>query len=223
MPPQPMPPRYAMNVIDRPSIERFRASSDFELKLVTIWSLGTGRVPSNSPSLVMLFGNAAALLGVVVAAGGIFAAGALSRPELDGVASILIGVILAVTSLFLARESKSLLIGEETYPIVRNSILKIVNAEPAILTANGIITTQLAPNQVIVVLSIEFADALRAPQIEQAVIALETKVRAQHPEVVGLFVKPQTERVFRQGRRARIGKTPSKRRRATAAEGLRRP
>ena len=178
------------------------------------------RLSKDPASLLMLFGNAAALLGLVVAAAGIFAAGALHRPELDGVASILIGLILAVTSLLLARESKSLLIGEETYPKIRNSILEIVNAEPAILTANGIGTVQLAPNQVAVMLSVEFADPLRAPQIEEAVVAMEAKIRKRHPEVMGIFVKPQTEETFRKASLIRTGKTPPRRQPASAPSDL---
>lgn len=149
------------------------------------------RLSKDPPSLLMLFGNAAALVGVVVAAVGTFAASALDRPQLDGVASVLIG--------------------EQAYPMVRHSILEIVNADPAILTANGIITVQLAPSQVTVMLSVEFADTMRAPQIEDAVIKLEAEVRKRHPEVVALFVKPQTEETFRKARRARTGKTPPKR------------
>lgn len=169
------------------------------------------RLSKDPASLLMLFGNAAALLGLVVAAAGTFAATSLNRPELDGVASILIGLILTATSLLLARESKSLLIGEQTYPRIRQSILDIVNAEPEILTANGIGTVQLAPNQVAVMLSVEFADALRAPQIEAAVVALEAKVRRQHPEVMGIFIKPQTPEAFREASDIRTGKTSPKR------------
>src|SRR5580704_5692378 len=43
-----------MNVTDFPSIERFSASSDFELKLVTIRSLGIGSVPRSRPSVERL-------------------------------------------------------------------------------------------------------------------------------------------------------------------------
>lgn len=169
------------------------------------------RLSKDPAALVMMFGNAAALLGLVVAAAGTFAASALNHPELDGIASILIGVILAVTSLMLARESKSLLIGEETYPRIRDSILEIVNAEPTVLSANGILTVQLAPNQVAVMLSVKFGDALRAPEIEAAIVTLEAKVRERHPEVMGIFVKPQTEETFRKAKITRAGK-PSKRR-----------
>src|SRR5580704_4010125 len=52
-PPQPMPPTYPTNVIERPSIERFRANSDLELKLVTIRSVGMAMVSSVQPSVVM--------------------------------------------------------------------------------------------------------------------------------------------------------------------------
>jgi hypothetical protein len=53
-PPQPGPPWYPMNVMDFPSIERFSASSDLELKLVTIRSLGIGSVPKSRPSVERL-------------------------------------------------------------------------------------------------------------------------------------------------------------------------
>lgn len=56
---------------------------------------------------------------------------------------------------------------------------------------------QLAPDQVLVGLSLEFADDLRTPQIEKAVTEIEARVKAAHPEVVTLFVKPQTEGTYR--------------------------
>ncbi len=163
------------------------------------------RLSKDPASMLMLFGNAAALLGLVVAASGTFAASMLELPALDGVASILIGMILAVTSLMLAQESKSLLIGEQTYPRIRTSILEIVNAEPSILTANGIGTVQIAPHQVAVMLSVEFADSLRAPEIEDAVVRLEAQVRQRHPEVMGIFVKPQTKETFSKAGHIRTG------------------
>jgi divalent metal cation (Fe/Co/Zn/Cd) transporter len=58
---------------------------------------------------------------------------------------------------------------------------------------------QLAPDQVLVALSLEFADDLRTPAIEKAVTEIESRVRAAHPEVVALFVKPQTQRSYQEG------------------------
>ena len=152
------------------------------------------------PSFMTLFEDSVALLGVFIAAAATFAAVALGHPEFDGAGSIAIGLILAATSLFLARESKSLLIGEPAYPSIRRSILALANAQPSCLRANGLITVQMGPNQVVAMLSLEFSDVMLAPQIEEAVVSLETKVREANPEIVALFVKPQTEKTFRDQR-----------------------
>jgi cation diffusion facilitator family transporter len=152
------------------------------------------------PSFMTLFEDSVALLGVGIAAAATFAAVTLNQPQFDGVGSILIGVILGVTSLFLARESKSLLMGEPAYPSVRKSILALANAQPSCLKANGLITVQMGPHEVLAMLSLEFSDSLRAPEIEQAVVDLEAKVRAENPDIVALFVKPQTPRTFQDQR-----------------------
>jgi cation diffusion facilitator family transporter len=160
-------------------------------------------------SFMTLFEDSVALLGVLIAAAATFTAVATGNPEFDGIGSIAIGLILGATSLFLARESKSLLIGEAAYPSIRRSILALANAQPSCLKANGLITVQLGPNQVVAMLSLEFSDVLRAPEIEDAVISLETKVRAENPEIVALFVKPQTPKTFQNQREELLGPAPT--------------
>ncbi len=75
--------------------------------------------------------------------------------------------------------------------------------------ANGVLTLHLAPDQILAALSLEFADDLRAPQIEELVIDIERRIRATHPEVVTLFVKPQTAATFREGVPQRFGDSPA--------------
>jgi cation diffusion facilitator family transporter len=158
------------------------------------------RLSKDPPAFMTLFEDSVAILGVFVAAAATFTATTLGHPEFDGVGSVAIGLILAATSLLLARESKSLLIGEQAYPSIRKSILALANAQPSCLMANGLITVQLGPEQVVAMLSIEFSDAMLAPQIEEAVISLEAKVREENPEIVALFVKPQTAKTFQDQR-----------------------
>jgi cation diffusion facilitator family transporter len=155
------------------------------------------RVSKDPPSFMTLFEDSVALLGILIAAAATFSAVASGHPELDGAGSIAIGLILAGTSIYLARESKSLLLGEQAYPSVRRSILSIANACPAILRTNGLFTVQLGPNQVVAMLSLEFADTMLAPQIEEQVILLENSVREENPEVVALFIKPQTRKAYK--------------------------
>ena len=174
------------------------------------------------PAFMVLLEDTAALIGIVIAALGTYAASALGRPVFDGIASILIGALLGAIAILLARESKSLLIGERADRRLSDSILRIAAGEPGVASANGLITVQLAPDQVVAALSLQFADTLHAYEVEAAVLGMEHKVRAAHPEVVMLFVKPQTDRVFREALCERYGLTvaeaePAARRIATAA------
>ena len=73
------------------------------------------------------------------------------------------------------------------------------------MRANGVLTVQLAPDQILAALSLEFPDELRAPEIEEAVVDIEARIRAAHPEIVTVFVKPQTAKTFRETVRRRFG------------------
>ena len=158
---------------------------------------------SKDPSVFsVLFEDSAALLGLMVAFVGISAAHWLQMPQLDGIASIGVGLILSFTAMFLARESKELLIGEPVLAAVQESLLKIAADDPAILHANGVLTSHLSPTQVFVALSAEFCDGLSTDQIEDTVNRLEARIRERHPDIGMLFVKPQSRAMWeaRQGR-----------------------
>jgi cation diffusion facilitator family transporter len=163
------------------------------------------RQSKDPPSFMVLFEDSAALIGIAIAAAGTFAAAHLGVTRADGVASILIGLVLAATAALLARESKSLLIGERADRALGDSILRIAEQVSPRTHANGVLTVQLAPNQIAAALSLEFADDLRAPDIERQVTELERRVRAAHPEVVSLFVKPQTAGRYESAIQRRFG------------------
>lgn len=163
------------------------------------------RRSKDPPAFMVLFEDSAALLGILIAGFGTFAASSLGRPVFDGVASILIGLVLGTVAVLLARESKSLLIGERADSRLGDAILRIAAEERGIESANGVLTVQLAPDQIVAALSIDFADSLRAHEVEAAVLAIEQKVRAAHPNVVALFVKPQAQSIFRESVRRRFG------------------
>jgi cation diffusion facilitator family transporter len=163
------------------------------------------RASKDPTTFTVLFEDSAALLGLVIAALGITAAQLLGRPELDGVASMGIGALLAVASILLARETKELLIGESARPHLRDSILRIASADPDIRSANGVITMQMGPMEVFAALSAEFEDHLDTTRLEQCVNRIEAAIKQAHPEVIVLFVKPQTAETWRQ-RIARLGR-----------------
>ncbi len=156
------------------------------------------RRSKDPPSFMVFFEDSAALLGILIAGFGTFAAVQLRLPLCDGLASILIGVVLGAIAFLLARESKSLLIGEHADKELSDSILRLAGLEESVTRANGVLTIQLAPDQIVAALSLDFEDHLSAAQIEDAVIEIERKIRESHPQVLALFVKPQTDRTYQQ-------------------------
>jgi cation diffusion facilitator family transporter len=144
------------------------------------------------PSFLVLFEDTAALLGILVAAAATFGVTHFHIAVLDGVASILIGLILATIALGLARESKSLLIGEQADPALRNAIVRIAKQVSAVEEVNVVFAVQLSPDQVIVALQLRFPDGLPVVEAARQIREIERRVRAAHPEVVGVFIRPRT-------------------------------
>ncbi|HEV7491712.1 MAG TPA: cation diffusion facilitator family transporter [Rhodanobacteraceae bacterium] len=157
---------------------------------------------SKDPSVfTVLLEDSAALLGLLAALAGTVLADRTGRPEFDAGASIVIALLLCATSFLLARETKALLIGEPARPELQQSILEIAGKEECIVHANGVVTVQLGPNHVFAGLSTEFRDSLTTPEIEQYVERVEAALRERHPEIVALYVKPQTHEVWEMKRR----------------------
>lgn len=158
---------------------------------------------SKDPSVyTVLFEDSAALLGLIVAFAGILAADLLEMPQLDGAASIGIALILGATAIFLARESKSLLLGEPASPEVQKQVLAIAQQDPAVQRANGVLTLHMGPQEIVAGLSIEFEDHLAAPEIEACVERIEARLKKEMPEITRLFVKPQTTGTWERRRKA---------------------
>ena len=148
---------------------------------------------SKDPTTFMvLFEDSAALAGILVAATGAALTLWTGDARFDGGASLVIGAILAVVAALLARESKALLLGERADPELSAGVGAIARQTRGVANVNAVTTVQIAPDQVLVAFSIEFDDALTAPGIEAAIAGMETRVRAAHPQVTALFVKPQT-------------------------------
>ncbi len=155
------------------------------------------KASKDPPNFIVLAQDTAELLGVVVTAAGTFVATHFSIGLADGAASVLIGLIVAVVGWLLVRESKGLLVGEQASRRLASSIISLSERQDGIEGANGVVASQLAPDQVLVALSLEFDDELRTPEIETAVQEVEARIREKHPEVIALFVKPQSRKGFK--------------------------
>lgn len=148
---------------------------------------------AKDPSIMtVLLEDTAAMLGLMVAFFGIFAGQVLGMPVLDGVASMVIGVILAVAALVLGLETKSLLIGEAASPETLHSLETLIDGVPGVSAVNEILTMHLGPEAVLLNISLDFEDALTAGEVEETVTSLEKRIRSVHPEVSRVFIEIQS-------------------------------
>lgn len=181
------------------------AFSNFKGRGSLIDIFGAVHASKDPPSFMALFEDSAGLIGLAVAVVGTWSAVHWDMPELDGVGSILIGLLLAATSILLTRETKGQLIGEGADQLIAAALPKIAEDMDGVAHANGILTVHLAPRQIIFALSLEFADDLKTPEIEIEVAELEDRLRAGHPEIVAAFVKPQSAAGYAATLRRRFG------------------
>ncbi|WP_157220194.1 cation diffusion facilitator family transporter [Flavisphingomonas formosensis] len=147
---------------------------------------------SKDPStLAVLFEDSAAMIGIGIA--GLFISLALVTGDarLDGVGSILIGCVLALVAALLARESKGLLIGERASPELSRRIASLACQAPSVLAVSDVLTMHLAPDQVVVTMSVEFEDDLDTSRIERAVSDIEKRIESAISDVARVFVRPR--------------------------------
>jgi cation diffusion facilitator family transporter len=153
---------------------------------------------SKDPTIfTVLFEDTAAIIGLGVAMLGIFLSDYLELPVLDGVASVVIGVILATTAALLAYECKGLLTGESASETVVSGIKWIIGENPYILHVNEVLTLHLGPNDILLTVSLDFKDNLSSTQVEESISSFETRIKEKYPEVTRVFIEAQSWRAHK--------------------------
>lgn len=150
---------------------------------------------SKDPALfTVLLEDLAALAGLVIALAGTMAADLLGWMAADAVASIAIGVVLALVATFMSLETKSLLIGEAASPELVGGVRTLIEAEAAntgaIRRVHAIRTMHLGPNDVLAAVRLDFDDSVTAAKVEHIVAELEQAIRQRYPDIRQLFLAP---------------------------------
>ncbi len=140
---------------------------------------------------VVVFEDSAALLGLFFALAGVALYQITGNPIYDALASIGIGVILALTAAWLAYESKGLLIGESASPEIVAAIAEIAERDGRVLATNEVITLHMGPSHVIVTLSLDFVDDIDSSEVEAAVTELNRSVKAIDPSIHRVFIEAE--------------------------------
>ena len=132
--------------------------------------------------------DSAALVGLLVAAIGIFLSHELNIPELDGAASVVIGLLLAGVAVLLVRESRGLLIGEGIRPETAREIRRIATAQANVHDVGQILSMYIGPEEVLVTLDLHFEDGTRTDDAAAAMTVIQKEVRQKFPTIRRLFI-----------------------------------
>ena len=143
---------------------------------------------------VVLFEDSAAMLGLLVALAGIYLSELTGALWLDGAAAVVIGLILASTAVWLAVETKGLLIGESANRAVVQDIRDLIRINPRITHVNEILTMHMGPDFILVNISVDFADGVPSQDIEGTIAALDREIKRQHSEVKRIFIEAESWR-----------------------------
>lgn len=149
------------------------------------------RESKDPAGFMVLFEDSAALVGLLVAAIGVWASHWFEDPRLDGIASIVIGLILATVAALLAREAKGLLIGERANVGVVARVRAVVAATPGIVAVNHVRTIHTAPEAVFVAISADFEDSLTMGAGETLIKEIEARLTAEIPTLVSIYIRPE--------------------------------
>jgi cation diffusion facilitator family transporter len=136
--------------------------------------------------------DAAALIGLVVAALGIALSQRFDKPELDGAASLIIGLLLAGVAIALIWESRSLLIGEGIRPETARAIRSIALQQPKVRDVGRVLSMYIGPDDVLVTMDLDFDEGTAAADAGAAIAAIERQVRERYPMIKRLFIEAGT-------------------------------
>ena len=144
--------------------------------------------------LVVVFGeNAAAVLGLMVALLAIGIYQLTGNEKADALGSIAVGAVLISVSIFLAKEVKSLLVGESADPEIAKTAQELAIDDPRIETVINCITMQQGPGEVLVICKIKCEPNLTARDVSALINDFEAKLRARRPECRWVYVEPDLQ------------------------------
>jgi cation diffusion facilitator family transporter len=135
--------------------------------------------------LVSVFGAVVALLGIVFIE-------VTHRPIFDGLAAIGVGVLLLVTGVLLAAESRELLVGKAISPGEARKVLQLVERDARVRKVRGLQSMMLGPEDILVALRVNFQDGLTTDQIEGAIDQIAASLRETFPMMRHLLIEPES-------------------------------
>jgi divalent metal cation (Fe/Co/Zn/Cd) transporter len=144
---------------------------------------------SKDPSVTtVLAEDSAALIGLLLAAAGVGLHHLTGNAAWDGIAAVLIGVLLAYVAFVLGRDVSGLIIGEAAEPDVVVDIHDRLAGRGEVTTVVELLTMHLGPAEVLVAARLDLTDSMSAREVEEFSEQADRDLRAAHPEITQVFL-----------------------------------
>ncbi|MBD3615662.1 MAG: cation diffusion facilitator family transporter [Gracilimonas sp.] len=142
-------------------------------------------------TFVVLFEDSAAMLGLIVAFLGVYLSQVTGLLIFDGIASITIGIVLGGTAIWLAHETKGLLIGESADLEIVDGIKSMTDNVNSIQTVNEVLTLHMGPEYILVTINADFHSIINSDKIESDTATLSAKIKEAYPRVKRVFIEAE--------------------------------
>ena len=152
------------------------------------------RDSKDSATIAVVIEDTAALLGLAIAMISLLLWQLTGWVYFDGLASVLIGLLLVTVALFFAMECKALLIGEGLLPENIEKITAVLQQEKRVLSFRRPLSLYFGPDQVLVNLDVNFADDLTPDEIEETIDSLEARIKTALPVVNRIYIEAEALR-----------------------------
>jgi cation diffusion facilitator family transporter len=141
--------------------------------------------------LIVVFGeNSAAVLGLMFALAAVGVSKLTADGRWDAVGSLAIGLVLVGVATFLAREVKSLLVGEAADPQLIQIFEQLAELDPNVERVLNVLTLQQGPGEIVVAAKLKFRSDMDADTLVEAINAFERALKTRAPEVRWSFIEP---------------------------------
>ena len=138
----------------------------------------------------VLFEDTGAVIGVLLALGGIGLHQLTGDHRFDGAASIAIGLLLAVAAFGLGRDAKGLLIGESALPEERKAMCEVIEGRPEVDRLVELLTMTMGPSSLLVAAKLDLRDGIDSDRVEQLANEIDRELRKAVPSVSHVFLDP---------------------------------
>jgi len=157
-------------------------------KVESFWeAVKTSKDPS---TFIILLGDIGDLAGLIIAFTGIYLGHKFGKLYYDGIASMLIGIVLIVISVLLVRESRSLLMGETIGKKTMKQIIALAEADASVIKIKKQLSMYMAPEEILLQLNAVFKQGLTTEQITDAISGISNTIKKQFPLIKQIFIEP---------------------------------